>query len=107
MEASVKHAFGDARVFIEPRSRNAQDLVTATLVAGSDLGSGHRLPFPNRLVDGFAEKVAALEATGREARDDVAESDDDQSDLDLAESELRVAWRRTVMQQFPAEVLDD
>jgi spermidine synthase len=109
MEAAMLEAFGEAMVFVEqPQKDRPTDLVNAALVAGTGLKmTGEN--FPSLIFEPLKPKLKALEALGRPAKRDsaVEVGTDDFCDLDYAEAELRLEWRKLVFQTLGAGILSD
>jgi len=107
LEAGMAGAFGEAKVFVD--SSESGPLVNAILVAGKDLVM-QKAPFPGRVVDPIVPKLAAMEARERPARlnpPNTLIGSDDFSDLDDAEADLRLEWRKLVVATMGPEVLAD
>jgi len=107
LEAGMAGAFGEAKIYVDPTEGGP--LVNAILVAGRGLQS-QSAPFPGRVLESIVPKLAALEAHGRQARlspPNAPVGSDDFSDLDDAEADLRLEWRKLVLATMGPEVLAD
>ncbi|HEX3530597.1 MAG TPA: fused MFS/spermidine synthase [Thermoanaerobaculia bacterium] len=107
LEAGMAGAFGEAKIYVDPSEGGP--LVNAILVAGRGLQS-QSAPFPGRVLESIVPKLAALEAHGRQARLNPPHTpigSDDFSDLDDAEADLRLEWRKLVLATMGPEVLAD
>jgi spermidine synthase len=107
VEAGLLDVFGEARVYVDaPQNPEAGDLVNACLVAGGNLTSDPA-PYPGKAVDWVRTRALAIEKRGRPARAGGFICTDDWSDLDEAEAELRLQWRKAVLGQVGPQVLGD
>ena len=109
MEASLRAAFPEAKVFIDQPHNGGDpdlDLVNVVLVAGEGL-TPVAGAYPGRALPGVMASAEALELRGRDARPGPAIDTDDLSALDAVEAPLRAHWRRTVLKQLGADLLGD
>jgi predicted membrane-bound spermidine synthase len=112
MEASLRAAFPEAKVFIDQPRQSSDpamdvDLVNVVLVAGEGLKAVAGA-YPGRALPGVMASAEALEGRGRDARPDPGLIDtDDRSALDAVEAPLRAHWRRSVLKQLGADLLGD
>ena len=107
VEAGILSVFPSATVYVDtPQEANGVDLVNACLVAGADLKPSP-LPYPGKAVPLVRERTLALEKRGRPAKAGGFICTDDFSDLDQAESDLRLEWRKAILEQEGPQVLGD
>lgn len=107
LEAGLSKVFGEAEVFIDESREPGADLVNACLVAGDGLRLNDGKGYPGKALENIAKHTLALVPLGRPARRDGVINTDDFSDLDHAEADLRLQWRRLVLDQMGPEVLGD
>jgi predicted membrane-bound spermidine synthase len=113
LEAGMVDAFGEAKLFVGPGETGS--LVNAIVVAGvaGSTGQGLKMQagkFPGRVVGAIEPKLAAMESRERSARaapPGARIGMDDFSDLDDAEADLRLEWRKLVLANLGPEVLAD
>jgi predicted membrane-bound spermidine synthase len=107
LEAGLMEAFGEGLVFTEaPQQRDKSDMINATLVAGAGLKAGTG-KFPSTVVKRLEPKLAELAGHVRAAKAGAGIMTDELCDLDYAESELRLEWRKLVFQALGPSVLAD
>lgn len=107
LEAGMAGAFGEAKVFVDPGETGS--LVNAILVAGRGL-TMQAGRFPGRVVGAIEPKLAVMETGMRPARaapPGTRIGVDDFSDLDDAEADLRLEWRKLVLANLGPDVLAD
>jgi spermidine synthase len=108
LEAALLDVFEQAVVFIEPRlPMEADDLINATLIAGSDLQPTAE-PYPvelNRHVAPFVGDMSAIPP--RPARRGGTVDSDDHSNLEGVDAALRLRWREKVISELNPGVLQD
>lgn len=107
LEAGLSKVFGEAQVFVDVQHEPGADLVNACLVAGQGLKMNDGKGYPGKALENIAEKCQILVPLGRPARTTGVLNTDDFSDLDHAEAEMRLQWRRLVLDQMGPEVLGD
>jgi spermidine synthase len=106
IEAGISEVFGEGEAFVDD-AHDGMDLVNACLVAGTGLKMNDGLGYPGKALDFVAKKTLVLVGKGRPVRHLMPAGEDDFSDLDHAEAELRLEWRRLVLAQIGPEVLGD
>jgi spermidine synthase len=106
IEAGISEVFGEGQVFVDA-AHDGMDLVNACLVAGRGLKMNDGVGYPGKALSFVAQKTLVLATKGRGVRHLVEAGEDDFSDLDHAEAELRLEWRRLVLAQLGPEVLGD
>jgi predicted membrane-bound spermidine synthase len=107
LEAGMAATFGETVLFVDPHE--AGSLVNAILVAGRGLAMAPG-KFPGRVVAPIEPRLAVMEAAGRPARPappGTRIGRDDFSDLDDAEADLRLEWRKLVLATLGPDVLAD
>jgi spermidine synthase len=108
IEAGLLDSFPQALVFNDTPEEGS-DLVNSLIVAGAELKASNA-PFPSAVTARIRPKLAALLTQVRPARpaaEGIKVMTDDDCDLDFAESELRLEWRRLVFQSLGPAALDD
>jgi SAM-dependent methyltransferase len=107
LEANLLDCFGEAEVFVDaPNDEGHSDLTNATLVAGGGLHPSE-LKCPSKIVPRLEPKISAIVARGRKAAYGAKIMTDDLCDLDYAESELRLEWRKLVFEAMGPQLLAD
>lgn len=106
MEASLLDAFGEAVVYVDnPNDEERSHLTNATLVAGLGLKPTAGT-CPSKVAARLEPKIAEFMKLGRKAVAGRVMTDE-LSDLDYAESELRLEWRKLVFEALGPELLAD
>jgi spermidine synthase len=107
LEANLLDAFGEALVFTDtPHEGEKSDLVNATLVAGSGLKPSDAV-FPSRIYKRLEPTLPILLTHMRPAQAGGRIQTADDCDVDYAESELRLEWRRLVFETLGPQLLAD
>jgi spermidine synthase len=107
LETGLLTVFGEAQAYVDVVHGSGADLVNACLIAGKDLKLNDGKGYPGMALEHVANHSAELMALGRPARMGAVLNRDDDSDLDHAESALRLKWRRLVLNEMGPEVLGD
>jgi hypothetical protein len=85
----------------------AEDMVNATLVAGSKLRANDE-PFPYELPSRVAAHVGDMNGLGfRPARSGAVIDTDDHSSLEMVDANLRLRWRENLREALPPALLID
>jgi hypothetical protein len=107
LESGLKDVFGEAMVYMDQAHGGVEDLVNVCLVAGTGLKAGDGKGYPGKATPYVQRQVAGIVGRGRPAVKTLEPNTDDFSDLDHAEAELRLQWRKIILGQLGPEVLGD
>lgn len=108
LEAGLLETFGQAEVYVEEREPSGHGLVSACLVAGAaPLGFAAQGVYPGKALPQVSARVQALLPRVRDAKAGGKVCTDDLSDLEWAEAELRLEWRRAALATMGPELLGD
>jgi spermidine synthase len=106
IEAGLIEVFGEGQIFID-EAHDGMDLVNVCIVAGKDLKMNDGKGYPGLASTYVVGKTLDLAGKGRPAAHGLDANTDDFSDLDHAEAELRLEWRRLVLAQLGPDILGD
>jgi spermidine synthase len=107
LESAILENFEEARVF-EERNMETVDrqVANAVVVAGTDLLPSPE-PFPGTVLPWIRLKLEAILKSERPAQAVVRPGTDDWSDLDYADAEVRLTWRKIPISELGAKILGD
>jgi len=107
LEAGLLQVFGEAVVYVEDKhSEGPQTLVNATLVAGEKL-LATKERYPGHPALRVMANLETYQNLSRSARAGSLVDEDDFSQLDYLEADMRLMWRDMVRKSLSPEVLAD
>jgi len=104
VESGLVALFPEVRVHVQPQSTSPAGLVSATLVAGQGLQMSQAI-FPGQVMPEFEPKIVALLGNGRVGLATTPVTTDTWSDLDYADADLRLEWRKQAVSSGDARAL--
>jgi spermidine synthase len=107
IEAGLLDVFGEAQVYIDD-AHDGMELVNVCIVAGQGLKMNDGIGYMGEASRYVATQTQKLvDRGGRPAARVLEANTDDFSDLDHAEADLRLEWRRLVLDQLGPDILGD